>query len=235
MNRLVYTLLAFVAGGVFGWVGDAGHVASGVLAYPPKDHFWPPGLAWWVVPQFAMGGVMLSTVVRIAMARYLRANPNGGIGPCPSLVASALLFIVALGNYVLSSWLSIQFGARSSTVSLILLGVLVLIQVALSLSSPQPGSTFLTLLKWAPLIGLGGVAYESSLSATGAFWYVNPDLGYVNHFIAQLWIGAVWTAVPAMWRYEYAQQAPKAKANKVPGTLSGKPSRATLTRSQKAE
>jgi len=43
MSRILYTFVAALAGGVFGWVGDGGHVLAGVLHYPKKDQLWWPG------------------------------------------------------------------------------------------------------------------------------------------------------------------------------------------------
>jgi hypothetical protein len=143
-----------------------------------------------------------------------------------------------------------QVSQRS--ISLTLAGLTFLLGVVLVLStSPRSGrisvATMLALL--ALPVGLGGVGYESFLSSLGGsagatttttFRYVHPDEGlWVNHWIAWLWIGAVWTALWPMWRYEYDVQAnlknPNVATNVGTGTRSGKPSRASLARVKKAE
>jgi hypothetical protein len=225
-------------------------VWANVLEYPSKDHFWFPGLAWWVVPQFALGGVALSLAVRTAMQLRLRRDPQAGLGAVPSLTASCLCFVASLLVYLLSSVLTVaQVSERS--ISLILASLTFLLGVVLVLStSPRSGrSSVATVLALLALpVGLGGVGYESFLSSLGGsgattttFRYVHPDEGlWVNHWIAWLWIGAVWTALWPMWRYEYDVQTNLKKTNVATtaagtGTRSGKPSRASLARVKKAE
>lgn len=209
MNRSSYSLLCFVLGALWGWAGDAGHVSSGVLDYPPKDRFWSPGLAWWVLPQFGAGGLILSLAVQQAhRATGAHALP----GSFPSYAVGLAGVLMSLLTYLLSSllftlgWSPLHISAALALCTLSLGCVLALT------ADYRPVQTARVLLWLAPVAGLGGIGWESSLCALGTFRYLHADPHMlVAHWIGWLWIGAVWAAVFPMWRFE-AEMADAEKA-----------------------
>ena len=207
MNRGLYLALAFLVGCSYGWLGDGGHSLAGVLEYPATDRLWWPGLAYWVLPQFGLGAVGLACAVQQAMRRTLSQNPNYTLDPSfPSYALGAAAFAASLMTYLLSSLLHVLCWS-SAQISLALLGCTLAIGSVLALGQDKPGPTLRTLAALALPVGIGGVAWESSLCAQGAFRYLHPDPAlWVPHWIAQLWVAAVWSAVVPMWRFEFEYQ-----------------------------
>jgi len=198
MYRPLYHFLCFLLGCLYGWIGDGGHVWSGVLDYPAKQRVWPPGLAWWVLPQFGCGGLILSLLIH----SIARRTTNAWKLPAhyPGYGRAMIALMMALGTYLLSSVLkTLHF--HSWSISLIL--TFCTLQECYFLRLHHYKHLYPTFLLAALGVGLGGVAWESSLCHLGVFRYLTPDSGlYVEHWIAQLWIGAVAAAAVAMWRYE---------------------------------
>src|SRR5690606_14673499 len=55
----------FVGGLVWGVIGDLGHAMANVLGY--RDPFWFDRLAWWVPPEFGLGGVLVGVISPVAV------------------------------------------------------------------------------------------------------------------------------------------------------------------------
>jgi hypothetical protein len=200
MNRLTYTLLCCLGGGLYGWIGDGGHVSSSVLSYPPSQRFWFPGLAWWVIPQFAVGGGVLSYIVAsVVKAQQMRVLADN----FPSYQRSLLGVALSLGTYLFSSVL-FHFRVPQPIISLLLLGCTIGLFYYLRLPQRSP-KAFLAI---GSACFFGGIAWESSLCHFSFFRYEQPDLGlWVSHWIGLLWVGAVWSASLVMWRWEVTHAA----------------------------
>lgn len=211
MNRLSYSLLCFVLGALWGWAGDAGHVASGVLDYPLKDRFWAPGLAWWVLPQFGAGGLILSIAVQQA---YKATGTHALPASFPSYTVGLAGVVSSLLTYLLSSLL-FTLGWSSLHISVVLAACTLSMGLVIALTADyRPLQTMRLLLLLSPVAGLGGIGWESSLCALGTFRYLHADPGMlVSHWIGWLWVGAVWAAVFPMWRFEAEQAQDKADNN----------------------
>ena len=206
MSRFAYHLSCFLFGGLYGWIGDGGHVATDVLSYSAQERFWYPGLAWWVVPQFAIGGLILSILV----ARVYQWTGEPGLpANFPSYAVGMAGAIGSLGTYLISSLLS-SMHIDQIVISAILATLTVLLAMFLRIPFRYP--MYFTLIGLITFIG--GIGYESSLCHIGAFQYNHPDKGlYVNHWIGWLWVGAIWSCILPMWRYE-AQARSKATIKK---------------------
>lgn len=109
---------------------------------------------------------------------------------------------MALATYLLSSVLTVA-GCSQATISLALLAST--LYEAYFLGLHRTGRLWSVFVPLGLVVALGGVGWESTLCHLGLFRYVHPTAGwYVNHWIAQLWTGAVWGAVIPMWHAEVA-------------------------------
>ena len=146
------------------------------------------GLSWWVVPQFALGGVVLSLIVRQLMAQKLRSDPQYTLpARFPSYALGGVCFVASLLTYLLSSVLTVR-GWSERDISAALAVCMLIIGVMLSAAHSSPLAAWRTMLLLAPIIGFGGVGWESALCKIGVFNYIRPDQGlWVNHWIFWLW------------------------------------------------
>ena len=165
-----------------------------------------------MLPQFGAGGLILSLLVQQA---YNITDKHELPACFPSYTVGLAGVLSSLLTYLLSSLL-FTLGWSSVHISIAVAACTLAMGVVLALTSDyRPLQTMRVMLLLAPLAGLGGVGWESSLCALGTFRYVRPDPGmWVSHWICWLWIGAVWAAVFPMWRYEAERAAEKAGAGK---------------------
>lgn len=164
----------FVVGSVGGAVCDQIHVQAGVLRYAHPSWL---DQAWWVGPQFGLAAIAI-----VAMARPFA--PPTPTGPTASVVGPhAAWFIAAYGA---SGLFHAHPGALAT--------VYALAWVARLLPRPdgrlgrRDAGDRVRAAGFAVLLALVGCAYEGTLSATGAFRYLHPDLYHVPVWLPGLYL-----------------------------------------------
>jgi hypothetical protein len=156
-----------IFGGIGGVLCDQIHVQLGVLWYPKPFLF---GQAWWVAPLFgaATPAILLGAkAVRRRLERTVRV---------PDLVRIAYGFAWFLGAYFLTG----LAGASSAALA----AVFVVSWIARVFREPDPRTS----IAFGLLLASGGVAFESLLSSTGAFFYYRPDLFGVPWWLFGLYL-----------------------------------------------
>lgn len=122
------------------------------------------------------------------MAQKLRSNPQYTLpARFPSFALGGVCFVASLLTYLLSSVLTVR-GWSERDISAALAVCMLLIGAMLSAAHSSPLAAWRTMLLLAPIIGFGGVGWESALCKIGVFNYIRPDQGlWVNHWIFWLW------------------------------------------------
>lgn len=167
MSRLVR---CFLLGAVLGTLLDGIHAYGDVLAYPdPAFGRW----AWFVPLEFGLLGVGAGLAVP-PLERLLTggATPNWSLG---QRIAEVSLFALL--------YLATALVDPGGTVALtVALGVLA---VGRLLVARTPGD-------WAYVLGaaLLGPAVEATMTALGAFDYLEPDFAGIPYWLPALWANA---------------------------------------------
>ena len=197
-------LTLFLVGMLAGIVGDSCHAYTKVLGYHHPELF--ELLAWWVPPEFGVGGVLLGTIYgpifrklesifnnnsranEICATRTSFTNTKAFVGP--------LLF---LGAYLLSSLLNAQ-GVNDQLISIAL-------ALIAFISWAYASSAKLSALLLSIMVAAAGVTWESLLCQHGIFFYYRPDRWYVRHWICWLWFAACAGNAPLFLKLEDEMEA----------------------------
>jgi hypothetical protein len=178
MRATVRLASLFALGAILGTAGDQLHLRAGVLSYPPGTALLlgqPP----WVPLVFGAGGLALV----LGHAPLLRAAGGGGArGSRRSLAWAVVWFYAAYASTALFA-----------DAPLTLAAALVAAWIARVAIAPAADGVAAGIL-----YALLGPAFESALSATGAFHYRHPDLLRVP-----LWLPALYLHVSRMTREAY--------------------------------
>jgi hypothetical protein len=160
-------LLLFLVGAIVGTAGDRVHTLTGVLRYPMPALF---DEAWWV--PFLMGGagVFLPTA-HASLERQL-----GGAPPKAATTDVMTAFLWFIAAYAASG----LFKAYPVGMALVFMGTFVARALAMRISSTHWTIALCT--------GLGGTLFESGLSATGAFAYLEPSVVGVPLWLPGLYL-----------------------------------------------
>lgn len=158
--------------GVLGAVGGAAldqiHVQTGVLAYPHPTFF---DQSWWVAPQFGVAVL----VILVAAKPLARAAAKRAPRPEPAQVAAEAVWF--LGAYAASG----VFGNRHPVGLAVVYGATWLVRLAGRADRLVVAATSLAL-------AAGGVLYEGTLAATGAFHYTHADVHHVPVWLAGIYL-----------------------------------------------
>lgn len=157
-----------VCGALGGAACDQIHVRSGMLAYP---HRWFLGQAWWVAPQFGIA-VLVMVLAAVPLARQA-----GGLVAWPTPPVVAIEAAWFLGAYAATG---VWGRSRPGVLATVLVGIWA------ARLARRPDRWPLAALSL--LLAIGGVAYEGSLAATGAFHYVRPALYHIPVWLPGLYL-----------------------------------------------
>lgn len=161
--------LLFVCGCVGGAFADnVFHVQFGVLSYPHPDLL---GQAWWVGPQFGVAtiGILLGAGMfapRVA-APAARDFVTGAAWFVGAYLASGVVDHLRLRPELLLGAYLATFGARVAA---------------------RPAAERAPVMLYAALLAVGGVLYEGTLAATGAFSYGRPDVYHVAMWLPGIYL-----------------------------------------------
>jgi len=173
--------LVTIGTGLFGVIGDSAHAATKVLGYPGAEINGL--LAWWVPPEFALGGLAAAIVLPVFLSAIAKLfnTPEKLMYEQPTrrIIATCLL---ALGNYLLSSLLY-SLGVNDRMISAAL--------ISGTISTWLMSGALLPILFSGLFWGLGGVLWEATLCRLELFWYYSPDFIGVRHWIYWLWVSAL--------------------------------------------
>ncbi len=162
-------LLLALVGALICTVGDHLHATCGVLTYR-QTAFWDQ--AWWVAPLFA--GASLVCVLGARLFWSL-----GGPNSAPDMRRIAADGIGFFAAYAYTSFAA----ADRPTVTLLVLVVAFAVRVV-----GEARSRWLVL--YCLLLGVGGCVFEGTLSATGAFHYLHPDVLGVPRWLFGIYLHA---------------------------------------------
>jgi hypothetical protein len=165
--RWLLWTVAILSGAVVATTGDHLHVVYGVLFYPHPVLFQQP---IWVFPLF-MGA---SWAMVLGSPKIGRA-PTGT--PVRANLADAAL---ATGAF----FIAYAFTAVAAELPNFVLVVLVLTWLMRVRSLPR------AVLLYGLVAAAGGVAFESTLSAFGGFYYLNPDFLGVPRWLPGIYLHA---------------------------------------------
>ena len=159
-------------GGIVATVCDANHVATGTLAYPRPVLF---GQAWWVLPGFFLGFVLMGASYLVAGSRVRRTAATEE-SCAPGTVA---VFVEAMTSFVLVYLMS-GFGNESpAALSLVVYGAFA-VRWAFTYERAW-------LLAVAVTLAIGGMAVEGSMGAAEIVAYRHVDVFHVP-----MWLGGVY-------------------------------------------
>lgn len=159
-------------GGIAATVCDANHVATGTLAYPRPVLF---GQAWWVLPGFFVGFVLMGASYLVAGSRVRRTAATEE--SCAPGTVSA--FVEAMTSFVLVYLMS-GFGNESpAALSLVFYGAFA-VRWAFTYERAW-------LLAVAVTLAIGGMAVEGSMGAAEIVAYRQVDVFHVP-----MWLGGVY-------------------------------------------
>lgn len=163
-------LLEALVGMVLGTSLDALHVATGTMAY--KNPVL--GLQdWWVPLEFAVAGILTCEGYRrigVSMARVV---------PPPATLRELLLGVAC---FVLSYGSSGFFRAWPNAE----LAAYILLFIPAVLFTPKDARG--ALLLHSVTLAVGGPLTEAAISATGTFWYVEPDFLGVPRWLPGIYL-----------------------------------------------
>lgn len=168
MRMVVWAVL----GAVFGTALDALHVVTGTLSYAHPVM----GLQdWWVVPQFAIAGILLGeTHRRVAVPLSGQKVPVASTG---EMARGVVVFVVV---YAASGFLKMM-----PAIALVLFTAAFIGGV---LTTPKSAQRALLLHGLGA--GLMGPAAEALISSTGTFHYTFPDVMGVPVWLPALYLNA---------------------------------------------
>ena len=159
-------------GGIAATVCDANHVATGTLAYPRPVLF---GQAWWVLPGFFVGFVLMGASYLVAGSRA-RTTLSTAESCAPGTVSA---FVEAMTSFVLVYLMS-GFGNESpAALSLVFYGAFA-VRWAFTYERAW-------LLAVAVTLAIGGMAAEGSMGAAEIVAYRHVDVFHVP-----MWLGGVY-------------------------------------------
>lgn len=159
-------------GGIVATICDANHVATGTLRYPHPVLF---GQAWWVLPGFFVGFLLMGASYLVAASR-LRASASTEQSTAPG---NASAFVESMTSFVLVYLMS-GFGNESpAALSLVFYGTFVL-RWAFTYERAW-------LLAVAVTLAIGGMAAEGSMGAAEIVAYRHVDVFHVPW-----WLGGVY-------------------------------------------
>ena len=164
-------IVAASVGGVACFVGDHGHVAAGVLAYP-EVAFW--GQAWWVLPLFVAASALALVGVRAV-------HPGGRDAPGDPVrqaVADGTAFLAAYG----------LTAAAQGHPDLLVVALVGLWLLRVHRGMPRRLAAFCL------LSALVGTSWEAMWSGIGRFHYLHPDLLGVPRWLPALYLHAALVA-----------------------------------------
>ena len=160
---------AFLWVGAVGALLDAGHTFTDVLGYNKPDIvYWRT--AWWVPPQFGVGGIIMLILPHIVGFRPHR------------LCQESVLYVQIMSAvfvYAISSVLSLYKWTDAGISAFLAFSVIATWAIT---------DTSAHSLGVCMLAGLLGWAYEGTLCHLGFFHYNNPDLWHVRHWICWIWV-----------------------------------------------
>lgn len=162
---------AFLIGGVLGAVLDGGHTHTNVLGYNAKDVIVAK-MAWWVPPQFGVGGILLLFLPFVFGPRPQRLCKD--LVPLGQCIAGVVVY--AMSSVLASKgWNDVWISAA--------LALLVLTTWLVTDRS-------LHTVGLCIFAGVLGWTYEGTLCHLGFFHYNKPDFWLVRHWIAWIWAAA---------------------------------------------
>jgi hypothetical protein len=163
--------LLFLVGAAVGTLGDRVHTFAGVLHYPKPFVF---DEAWWV--PFLMGGAGVFLPTAHALVDRLRRDVRQGAPQTATMPDVMTAFLWFAGAYAASG----VFKAHPIALAIVFTATFVVRALALRISS----------MHWtiALCTGLGGTLFESALSSTGAFAYLEPSVVGVPIWLAGLYL-----------------------------------------------
>lgn len=147
--------LSFLLGGFCGVLLDQIHVQFGVLTYK-SPIFW--NQAWWVFPLFGT-----ATVVLLYLASFFWEVFSRRSSLQFKLAVIPLDFFVFIGVYFLTGMFKDRPYQFAITMFCLWIGYVFVL--------PNRGLQ----ISFAVSLAVLGTLFEASLSATGVFWYYNPD------------------------------------------------------------
>ena len=172
------SLLLMLAGGTLGALCDHCHVWGGVLAYPGGRI---DGQAWWVIPLFA-GAALAVAQAPLIVARLLKRELQP-LTSSRALIYGFLFFAAYASTAIFSAW---------PTTLLVVLGLLYVPVLVVERSRVLIVATALT--------AIVGSLFEAALSATGAFYYTQPDFLGIPRWLPALYLWAALAGrVMLMW------------------------------------
>ncbi len=160
-------VLLFIVGAMVGTLGDRIHTFTGVLRYPNPVIF---DEAWWVPLLMGGAGAFLPAAHALVDKRL------GGAPQTATMPDVMMAFLWFAGVYTASG----VFKAYPVALAIVFTVTFVVRALALRLSS-----THWTI---ALCMGLGGILFESGLSSTGAFAYLEPSVISVPLWLAGLYL-----------------------------------------------
>jgi len=176
-------LLLVLAGTVLCTFGDYLHARQGVLAY--HHPFWSLQ-AIWVPPEFAIA----TLAALMGARRFVRGQPP-----------ASMLRVVTDGAWFMGAYAYTSFAEPShANVTLAALAVAWALHVIAQRRSPGT-------IVWCVVLAICGCLAEGTLSRTGAFWYVYPDVYGVPRWLPGIYLHAgIATASMAAWLQPSVEQ-----------------------------
>lgn len=151
-------LVLAVVGSAICTFGDHLHATHGVLTYRKIDY---GAQAWWVPLLFATAAIVCVLLARPFIA-FARARAPLVAPEVARIVADAVGFV---GGYVYTSFAPHE----RPNVTFLVLAVAFVVRV---IGERRPAWQ----ITYCLLLGVGGVVTEATISATGGFWYLHPDV-----------------------------------------------------------
>ena len=185
-------------GGIAATVCDANHVATGTLRYPRPVLF---GQAWWVLPGFFAGFLLMGATYLVAASRVRGTLPTEQSTAPGTVVA----FVEAMISFVLV-YLASGFGNESpAALSLVFYGTFAL-RCAFTYERAW-------LLAVAITLAAGGMAVEGSMGAAEIVAYRHVDVFHVPFWLGGVYMHGAFALREGMRALVYANANANASAS----------------------